>query len=89
MTPVAPEIRVGPPRTPFAGGPVRTAGASGAQVTHHSAGAVATPATDIDKKPPNKDSLICMVLADGVSLRRLRLVSRLVSKLSRPKGVLA
>jgi len=49
MTPVAPGIRVGPPRTPFAGGPVRTAGASGARVTHDSAGAVAVLATDIDE----------------------------------------
>jgi hypothetical protein len=28
--------KVGPPRTPFAGGPVRAAGASGARVTHES-----------------------------------------------------
>lgn len=49
MAPVAPGIRVGPPQTPFAGGPVRTAGASGAQMTHDSAGAVADLATDIDE----------------------------------------
>ena len=36
MTPVVPGIRVGPPRTPSAGGPVRAAGASGARVTHDS-----------------------------------------------------
>ena len=46
---VAPCTRVGPPRTPFAGGPVRTAGASGARVTHDSVGRFGDLATDIDK----------------------------------------
>ena len=46
---MAPGTRVGPPRTPFAGGPLRAAGASGARVTHDSAGAVADLATDIDE----------------------------------------
>jgi len=47
--PVAPGIRVGPPQTPSAGGPVRTTGASGARVTHDSASAMADLATDIDE----------------------------------------
>jgi hypothetical protein len=46
---VAPCTSVGPPRTPFAGGPVRTAGASGARVTHDSVGRFGDLATDIDK----------------------------------------
>jgi hypothetical protein len=46
---VVPCTRVGPPRTPFAGGPVRAAGASGARVTHDSVGRFADLATDITK----------------------------------------
>jgi hypothetical protein len=50
MIPLAPGIRVGPPADSVRGGDqCAPRGASGARVTHDSAGAVADLATDIDE----------------------------------------